>query len=170
MFPNRAIIALGTNVGNWKNNFNQCLKEINRLGNVSKIANIYLSKPYGLKTQNKFYNTAVELFTNKNPLQLMLTLQQIERCQHKNKKIHNGPRKIDIDIIFFNNLNLQKSNFCIPHPRSHIRDFVLYPVYDIAPFYRHPANKKTIKELIEQLKETYIEKKIMLQKDSIIIH
>ena len=75
MFPNRALIALGSNVGNWKINLNVCLKELRKISYITAIANIYMTKPYGYELQNTFFNTAVELKTFSNPLQLMKKLQ-----------------------------------------------------------------------------------------------
>ena len=63
MFQNKVFIALGTNVGNWKNNFNHAFKELNKIGKINKFSSIYLTKPYGFNDQNPYYNTAIELFT-----------------------------------------------------------------------------------------------------------
>ena len=170
MFPNRVLIALGSNVGNWKINFNLCLKELQKISYLNAIANIYISKPYGYKYQKNFYNTAVELKTFCHPLQLMQKLQFIEKKLHKNKTIKNGPRRIDIDIIFFNNLKFDQTSLTIPHPRASTRDFVIYPLFDIDPFYKHPVEKKTIKQLKMEIKDIYIQRKIMQPKDLFVIH
>ena len=101
MYPNRVFLALGSNIGNWKVNFNNCLKELHKVGNLIAIGNIYISEPYGYKEQNNFYNTALELKTSLNPIELIYKIQLIEKKLHKKKIIENGPRRIDIDIIFF---------------------------------------------------------------------
>ena len=152
VYPNRAILALGSNVGNWKINFNQCLKKISNFGLITKIGNIYVSKPYGHVQQKNFHNTAIELMTNHSPLRLMRDLQLV-----------------DIDIVFYNQLVFQNNQLTIPHPRAFERDFVLYPINDIDPFYSHPTKHKTIKALIEGLNEKYIEKIIKQPKDSLLI-
>lgn len=170
MFPNRALIALGSNVGNWKINFNVCLKELRKISYITAIANIYMTKPYGYELQNTFFNTAVELKTFSNPLQLMKKLQLIEKKMHKNKTIENGPRRIDIDIIFFNNLKFDREGLTIPHPRATNRDFVICPLFDIAPFYKHPVEKKTIKQLKIEIEDIYILGKITQPKDSFVIY
>ena len=61
MYRNKAFLALGSNIGNWKVNFNSCLRELQNIGELKSIGNIYISKPYGYKDQNDFYNTAVEI-------------------------------------------------------------------------------------------------------------
>ena len=169
VYPNRSILALGSNVGNWKINFNQCLKKISSYGLITGIGNIYVSKPCGKIPQKNFHNTAIELMTNRTPLQLMYGLQLVEKVLKKNKTLTNGPRRIDIDIVFYNQLVFQNHQLTIPHPRAFKRDFVLYPINDIDPFYFHPTQNKTIKSLIEGLNEKYIEKTIMQPRDSLLI-
>ena len=170
MYHNRVFLALGSNVGNWKVNFNNCLKQLNIIGKLKAIGNIYVSKTYGYEAQNNFYNTAIELQTALEPIQLMKKIQIIENRLHKNKIIINGPRRIDIDIIFFNSLKLNLDNLVIPHPRAIKRDFVIYPLCDIDPFFRHPVEKKSLKKIKNEIKEYYIEKKIKQPKDLFSIH
>ena len=79
MSLNRVFIALGSNVGNWKANFNQCLVELNKISFLVAIGNIYVSKPYGLRKQNDFYNTAIEIKTSNTPVQLVNKMQLIEK-------------------------------------------------------------------------------------------
>jgi len=167
---NKVFIALGTNVGNWKNNFNQSFIQINKIGHITKFGSVYLSNPYKFKDQDFFYNTAIELTTTLGVMKLMEKLKIIEKKIQKNKLFINGPRRIDLDIIFFNKMMLEKKTLSIPHPRAHLRDFVLYPIYDMDPFFTHPTVKKTINELINNLEEKYIFKKINRQKDSVLIY
>lgn len=170
MYPNRVFLALGSNIGNWKVNFNNCLKELHKVGNLIAIGNIYISEPYGYKEQNNFYNTALELKTSLNPIELIYKIQLIEKKLHKKKIIENGPRRIDIDIIFFNSLKITNNNLIIPHPRATDRDFVIYPLDDIDPFFKHPVQNKTIKQLKIELTKKYINKKIKQPKDLFVIH
>ena len=169
VYQNKVYIVLGTNVGNWKNNFRQSLLQLSDLGTINNFSSVYLSRPYGYEYQNYFYNMAIELLTKKDPYKLINDLKLIERKLKKKKIIKNGPRTIDIDIIFYNNLIFNKIFLTIPHPRAHLRDFVLYPICDICPFYIHPILKKTIKELKNNLKEKFIFKKINRQKENILI-
>ena len=156
MYPTSYYIALGTNVGNYRNNFSKAVFELNKIGSVLKIANIYKSKPYGYLKQNYFYNTIVYLKSEMLPNELINKIRLIERKLQKNKRIINGPRKIDLDIIFWDQKIFKNNNLVIPHPRAQERDFVLFPLLDITPFLRHPVSKLTIKELIKNLKDHYI--------------
>ena len=170
MSLNRVFIALGSNVGNWKTNFNQCLVELNKISFLVAIGNIYVSKPYGLRKQNDFYNTAIEIKTSNTPVQLINKMQSIEKKLYKKKIIKNGPRRIDIDIIFFNSLKILHNNLIIPHPRVTDRDFVLFPLCDIDPFFVHPISKKSIKKLKEENKKSYIKRKITQPINSFAIY
>ena len=170
VFQNKVFIALGSNVGNWKINFNKCLKQLKKIGQLKAIGNIYISKPYGYEYQENFYNTAIELHTFYQPKQLIKKIQFIENILHKKKEIKNGPRRIDIDIIFFNSLKFNSENLVIPHPRANSRDFVIYPLCDINPLFKHPIEKKSLKNLKNDIEKNYIEKKIKQPKDLFLIH
>jgi len=156
VYPISVIIALGSNIGNFKINFQNAIESISKFGQIKSVGQIYVSKPYGLKEQNNFYNTAIEILTTCQPMELMSKLQSIEKKLIKNKKILNGPRKIDLDIIFFGSKIVKNSQIEIPHPRAMDRDFVLKPICDFKPFYRHPLSKLTLKETLESLSSCYI--------------
>ena len=160
MYPTNYYIALGTNVGNYKNNFYAAIRELNKLGQISKIANIYKSKPYGYLYQNYFYNSVLELKSKMMPMQLMKNIQLIEKKLQKNKRIINGPRKIDLDIIFWGKKKIRNHNLYIPHPRAKERDFVLLPLIDLDPFFRDPETQLTIKDLLDSLKDHYVIKRL----------
>ena len=160
VYPTNYYIALGTNVGNYRNNFSRAVFELSKIGNISKIANIYKSKPYGYLKQNYFYNTMVYLKSEIHPNELIKKIHLIERKLHKNKRIINGPRKIDLDIIFWDQKIFKNNNVVIPHPRAQERDFVLCPLCDITPFFKHPVSKLSVKELIKNLKDHYVIEKL----------
>ena len=160
MYPISVIIALGSNIGNFKINFQNAIESISKFGQIKSVGQIYVSKPYGLKEQNNFYNTAIEILTTCQPMELMSKLQSIEKKLIKNKKILNGQRKIDLDIIFFGSKIVKNSQIEIPHPRAMDRDFVLKPICDFKPFYRHPLSKLTLKEALESLGSRYIIKSL----------
>lgn len=160
MYPTSYYIALGTNVGNYRNNFSRAVFELSKIGNISKIANIYKSKPYGYLKQNYFYNTMVYLKSEIHPNELIKKIHLIERKLQKNKRIINGPRKIDLDIIFWDQKIFKNNNLVIPHPRAKERDFVLCPLLDIAPFFKDPVSKLSVKELIKNLKDHYVIEKL----------
>ena len=160
MYPTNYYIALGTNVGNYINNFSNAILELKKIGQVVKMANIYKSKPYGYLKQNFFYNTMVHLKSEILPIELINKIQLIERKLKKNKRIINGPRRIDLDIIFWDHKIIKIQELSIPHPRASERDFVLLPMQDIVKNFKDPVSKLTIKELILRLKNYYIIKRL----------
>ena len=160
MYQTDTIIALGSNLGNSLYNLRCAIKELKKFGYIAKIADVYISEPYGYKHQDNFYNTAILFKTNKKPLELINIIYQIEKKLKKNKRIINGPRKIDIDIIFYGKNKYCFNNLIIPHPRTIDRDFVLIPILDIDPFLQHPTVKKSIKTLSSTLEKNYIIKKL----------
>lgn len=160
MYPTNYYIALGTNVGNYINNFSNAILELKKIGQVVKMANIYKSKPYGYLKQNFFYNTMVHLKSEILPIELINKIQLIERKLKKNKRLINGPRRIDLDIIFWDHKIIKIQELSIPHPRASERDFVLLPMQDIVKNFKDPVSKLTIKELILRLKNYYIIQKL----------
>ena len=170
MSLNKVYIALGTNVGNWKNNFNQAVQLISKKGLITQFASVYLSHPYGYEKQNYFYNSVLEFKTNLSPYDLFDELKIIEQKLQKNKFFKNGPRKIDLDIIFFNKLVLTSSKLIIPHYEAHLRDFVLLPLMEMNPFYMHPLQKKTISTIDKKLKDRYVFKIKRRRKESLVIY
>ena len=170
MSLNKAYIALGSNVGNWKNNLNQAILSISKLGVITQLASVYLSHPYGYEQQDYFYNSALELKTNLSPYGLFYELQIIEKKLQKNKLFINGPRKIDLDIIFFNKLILTSKKLIIPHHAVHLRDFVLLPLMEINPFYMHPLKKETISRIYKKIKKKYVFKIKRRLKESLIVY
>ena len=169
VYLNKAYIALGTNMGNWKNNFNRAILQISKIGSITNFSAVYISKPYGYSKQNDFYNMAIELKTSLSPMRLIQAMELIEKKIKKNKVIKNGPRTIDLDIILYNKIVLKKKSLIIPHPRAHIRDFVLLPICEMNPFYIHPIIRKTMIEIYTNLQEKFVFKKIKLQKENLLI-
>lgn len=160
MYQTKVFIALGSNIGDKIFNINQSIYEIKKYGQVVNYGDIYISKPYGFKNQQNFFNTAILFFTNLQPIELMKKLSLIETKLKKNKKIENGPRKIDMDIIFYGKLNISNKKLIIPHPRAHLRDFVLRPIADIDSNFIHPTKKISIRNLISQLDENFTFRKL----------
>ena len=160
MYQTKVFIALGSNVGDKIFNIKQSIYEIKKYGQVVNYGEIYISKPYGLKNQQNFFNTAILFFTNLQPIELMKKLSLIETKLKKNKKIENGPRKIDMDIIFYGKQNISNKKLTIPHPRAHLRDFVLRPIADIDSNFIHPTKKISIRNLISQLDENFTFRKL----------
>lgn len=146
----KVFIAFGGNQGNVVKNFQDALvllaKENIILENFSKI---YRSEPYGYKDQDFFLN-AVGLFnTEKSPDELLQILLKIEKALKRERTFKNAPRPIDLDIIFYENEIIEKENLIIPHKEFSRRNFVLYPLNDIAPDFVDPYSKKSINQILQ---------------------
>lgn len=151
-----AYIALGSNLGNKEKNLNDALNLINEnpLCNVTKISNFYITAPVGYLNQDDFLNGAAEIKTLMEPSELMDFLLEIEKDLKRERKIHWGPRTIDLDIILYDNLITEDEHIIIPHPRMHERLFVLEPLCDIAPYKVHPLLNERISQLKSELEKT----------------
>ena len=118
-----------------------------------KISKLYKTKPYGYQPQNDFYNAVICGTTTLKPDMLLAKIKKIEKMLGKNEICLNGPRIIDIDIIFFDNMVYQHNFLIIPHPQMHLRDFVLTPLSDVANSWVHPVLHKDVNTLYSELKD-----------------
>jgi 2-amino-4-hydroxy-6-hydroxymethyldihydropteridine diphosphokinase len=114
---------------------------------VKARSQVYETPPWGYEDQPKFLNQAVKATTYLDPEPLLKHLKRLEAALGRNVSFQNGPRLIDIDILFYDDLVLNTPSLVIPHPRLHERGFVLRPLMDIAPDLVHPVHKKSVREL-----------------------
>ncbi len=149
----KVVIAIGTNLGNRKENIENAIKRIreNKI-KVEKVSSIYETAPYGYTKQPAFLNCALLGETVLSPRELLETLLAIEKEMGRVRKIHWGPRIIDLDIIFYDDLVINEPDLKIPHPDMQNREFVLKPISEIAPCFVHPVFCKTVKTLYAELK------------------
>lgn len=140
-------LGLGSNIGNKEENINNSLKFISELYTVKKISHLYLTEPIGNVKQDWFLNCVVEIQTDVDPKKLLSSVKSIERKLGRIKTVKNGPRIIDIDILFYGDRVLKTKSLVIPHPSIQERLFVLQPMMDINPNLVHPVFKKSIHQL-----------------------
>lgn len=151
-FQNHAILSLGSNTGNRQQHIESCINYIhNTIATVIKVSGIYQTPSWGFESAD-FYNCAVLVHTCKPATVLLDELLQAEAEAGRVRSEGGGyqARSIDIDIIAFNNAVINEPNLHVPHPRMAERNFVLYPIRDIAPQWIHPVLGKDIDTLIEQ--------------------
>ncbi len=148
----QAIIAFGSNMGNKKQNIKRALEKMKACGlNITKVSAIIETEPYGYKNQDTFLNGACIVQTRLSPQELLTKLLCIEQEMGRKREIHWGPRNIDLDIIFYDDIIINEENLKIPHPDAHNRSFVLGPICEISPSFVHPIYKKTVIELYNEL-------------------
>jgi len=115
-------------------------------------ARFYKTAPVGYTEQDWFVNTAVGVTTTLLPKVLLTEIQTIQTAiGRKRSAIRFGPRILDLDILLYGEETLQLENLTIPHPRMHLRRFVLQPLCDLAPDLIHPVLKKSMKTLLQEL-------------------
>ncbi|MBI9098301.1 MAG: 2-amino-4-hydroxy-6-hydroxymethyldihydropteridine diphosphokinase, partial [Spirochaetaceae bacterium] len=148
-------LGIGSNMGNRSKNLESAIDLINQseLSRVSKRSAIYETEPFGYVDQDKFLNSVVEIKTLLTPKSLIRSLLEVEKKLKRNRVIHQGPRTIDLDILFYDNLITSFEEAVIPHPRLHERMFVLAPLCDIAPYHIHPILNERCYRIAETLKK-----------------
>jgi len=149
----KVFVGIGTNLGNRHKNIEDTFKNLQFYSlKIIKKSPVYETKPYGLKEQPNFLNCVVEIEVEVSPEELLKKFLKIEKEMGRERKIPWGPRIIDLDILFYGNLVINEVNLKIPHPDIKNRFFVLKPLSDIAPRLVHPIFKKTIKQMLKDLK------------------
>ena len=117
-------------------------------GMIRQASSLYETAPWGKSDQGWFLNQALQVETEADPATLLKTLLQIEEKMGRKRAEKYGSRRIDIDILFFNDAILHRPDLVIPHPEIANRRFVLEPLNEIAPDYLHPVLHRSVRELL----------------------
>ena len=146
-------LSLGSNLGDKQANIKKALALISeRVGEVLALSGINETSPWGYESQETYLNVVIKVETGLTPEALLEATKDIERLIGRGDKTMNGQysdRVIDIDILLYDDLILDRPNLTIPHPLMHLRAFVLQPLNEIAPEVVHPLFKKTIANIIQ---------------------
>lgn len=147
----KAYLSLGTNVGNREKNLREAVNLLHQIAQIKVrgVSSIYETVPWGYKEQNDFLNLCLTIKTEFPPEKLLTVCQQIEDDMGRVRKEKWGPRIIDIDILLYDNLELETPKLVLPHPRIKERAFVLVPLQELNP--NLVIAGETIKELLEQV-------------------
>lgn len=144
----RAFIGIGTNMGDLEKNLSQAIDKIE--DDYTKITNkssFYKTKAWGLENQDDFLNGVLEVETLYTPQNLLSHLQKIENNLGRERKENWGPRIIDLDILFIDDMVIREKNLTVPHPYFSERQFVLEPLNEIASKFVDPISHKTIEQI-----------------------
>ncbi len=145
-------LCIGSNQGNRLNALAVAYKVLSDVtGTVTDFSSVYESEPWGFKAETYFLNQILVVETNQEPLELISLILATETGMGRERKSAGyQSREIDIDILLYSDLVIDAGNLQIPHPRMHLRRFVLEPLAELAPGMIHPLMKKSIQELLKQ--------------------
>ena len=149
----RAGIALGSNLGDRMENLRRARTELGQIFGPVLCSSVYETDPVGCEPDSGPYlNAVAEIEYEGQPVLLLDRLQAIEKTiGHPSKRPRNAPRTIDLDILYISNLTLGNEEIIIPHPRLHLRRFVLEPLCEIRPELVLPGHQESISRLLSQL-------------------
>jgi len=145
-----AYLSLGSNLGHREANIASALKTLGQEARIVKVSSLYETEPVGYKDQPWFLNLVCAVETDLSPHALLKLAKTTEKILGRKPTLRFGPRLIDIDILFYDDLILDSPDLTIPHPHLVKRAFVLVPLKEIAPNLVHPLSGLTIKELLER--------------------
>lgn len=144
------VIGLGANLGKKADQIIIAIEEISSIGMIEKKSSFFKTQPWGNAAQDFFINAVVSVQTKWDPWTVLQKLVDIEQKIGKEKRTHWGPRRIDLDILYFGQKIIFEKSLIIPHPFLHLRNFVLVPLEEIRPDFLHPLLKKTTRELLQE--------------------
>ena len=144
-------LALGTNLGKRLDNLRAAINAFEPQIRVLEESGIYETEPWGYADQPAFLNMVVRAETELAPHELLGRLKDLEASLGRIPNFRNGPRLIDLDILFYDDLILDSPGLVIPHPRLQERAFVVVPLADVAPALRHPVLGSSVAQLAESV-------------------
>lgn len=149
-----AFFGLGSNLGDRENNLELAIKGLQaNLGMIFSISSIYETESWGLKEQPDYLNQVVAFRTYKSARQLLNEILILEKKMGRVRDVKWGPRKIDIDLLFLDDLCINEPGLRVPHPHIQDRKFVLAPLDEIATDFIHPELNVDIETLLENCKD-----------------
>ena len=141
------LIGLGSNLGNVRNSLQGAVAGLTCLLQVEQVSSLYCTQPVGERQQPDFWNAAVRGSSEEEPSALLQRLKGLEVALGRKPTYRWGPRVIDLDLLAFGPVVANEQDLVLPHPRLHQRGFVLFPLMEIAPHWRHPRLGKEIWQL-----------------------
>ena len=159
--PEIVFLSLGSNVGDREKNLRGAIAALPDLGvQVKKVSSIYETEPVDLLEQPWFLNCVVEGETAVLPVALLRELRALEKRMGSKKLVASGPRLIDLDILVYGGQTIDSPELQVPHARMHLRRFVLAPLAEIAPEFKHPSWSGTATQLLNGLSDNSLVKKL----------
>ena len=148
---NRIYLGLGSNLGDRYANLQHAVDELRKYMTVTAVSPVYSTEPWGDADQPAFLNICVAAVSSLSPHELLAHIKKTEQELGRMPARHWGPRLIDIDILFFDDLILSDETLTIPHPYMAERSFVLAPLADIIPDFHHPRTGLSVQEMLDAI-------------------
>ena len=147
-------VAFGSNMGDKAAHIERGLALLNAYDGVrvEKESDLIHTAPYGGVEQEEFLNGVASVKTYLSPWELLDVLHEVEASENRERIVRWGPRTLDLDIIFYDDLVIDEEELCIPHIDMQNREFVLQPMMELAPYKRHPITGKTVQEMLTELR------------------
>ncbi len=152
-------LNIGSNLGDCRLNLQHAIEMLeNSLQAKSEISSIVESVAWGYESKNIFHNVGIMIESNISPQEMLLIAQHTEKMlgstSHRNADGSYCDRIVDIDIIAIDEQVIDSESLTVPHPRMHLRDFVLRPMAELAPLWTHPILHKTATQLLQELQNS----------------
>ena len=145
-------LGLGSNLGNKESNLRKGIDLLEEKVRISQVSPMYETEPWGFAEQPSFLNCVCRGETTLSPWELLAFAKDVEAALKRQPTFRNGPRTLDVDILFYGDAVISEAELEIPHPRLASRGFVLVPLADISPELRHPVLGVTAAEMLRDLK------------------
>lgn len=150
-------LGLGANLGDRERTLQQAISALEAPDlHIARVSPVYETAPVDVPGQPWFLNLVVEAQTSLFPLKLLARAMKVEHSLGRRRTVAKGPRTIDIDILFYGNFVIDTPELVVPHPRLAARRFVLAPMADLAPDFRDPSSRRTIRELLAAAPEDQV--------------
>lgn len=149
-------VSLGSNLGDRAGNLLLAVRGLLEASLcIQRLSAIYETEPVGVEDHDNYLNMVAEIrVTNVSPKQMLTRMIRIEYLLGRRQKFTKAPRTVDLDLLFYGNLQDNNPFLTIPHPRLHERNFVLVPLNELSPTIRHPVLNKTVQEILAETKDT----------------
>jgi len=158
----KVYLGIGGNIGNKQQNFREAYQNIEKeLGEIIKMSSIYETPPWGFQSEDLFWNSVIEILTLLSPEDLLSKIHSIEENFGRVRTLTRfSSREMDIDILYYDKIYMETETLVIPHPFIHLRKFVLVPLTEIAPNFKHPLLRLTSIEMLGNCRDESIIKKV----------
>lgn len=170
--PHLAFLGLGSNLGDREETIRQAIRELANTPHITllKQSRLYETDPVGDIRQNRFINAVIKISTALEPEDLLAFCLQTERKFHRVRHSQRrfGPRTLDVDILFYDDLVWDTPTLTLPHPRLHERCFMLVPMMEIEKTYQHPVLDQSLQEMLEALRNQPLNPNALLQNITVL--